>query len=92
LAHQRIAVFGGGHGLAAVLRALRDEGADLTVIVTVADDGGSSGQLRRRGDGPAVGDLRRSLIALADDEVALVRASKRPLTLNRLGRHPLETS
>lgn len=72
-----------------MLRALRDEGADLTVIVTVADDGGSSGELRRRGGGPAVGDLRRSLIALTDDEVALARAFKRPLTLNRLGRHPL---
>jgi 2-phospho-L-lactate transferase/gluconeogenesis factor (CofD/UPF0052 family) len=49
LAHQRIAVFGGGHGLAAVLRALRDEGADLTVIVTVSDDGGSSGAETPRG-------------------------------------------
>lgn len=85
----RIVVLGGGHGLAAVLRALRDEAHNLTVIVTVADDGGSSGALRRRREGPAVGDLRRSLLALAADELALARAFARPVTINRLGEHPL---
>ena len=59
------------------------------MIVTVADDGGSSGELRRRGEGPAVGDMRRSLISLADDDVALARAFARPLSIDRLGRHPL---
>ena len=81
-----VAVLGGGHGLAA---ALRDDGAELTAIVTVADDGGSSGELRRRTGGPAVGDLRRSLVALGDGEVALTRAFNLPLTVDRLGRHPL---
>jgi uncharacterized cofD-like protein len=89
VALRRIAVLGGGHGLAAVLRALRDDQVELTVIVTVADDGGSSGALRSRGGGPAVGDLRRSLEALTGHDVALARALKRPLTINRLGRHPL---
>jgi uncharacterized cofD-like protein len=82
-------VLGGGHGLASVLRALRDDDAELTVIVTVADDGGSSGDLRRRRGGAAVGDLRRSLVALTGGEVALARAFTRPLTINRLGCHPL---
>lgn len=82
-------MLGGGHGLASVLRALRDDGAELTVIVTVADDGGSSGDLRRRRGGAAVGDLRRSLVALTGDEDALARAFTRPLTINRLGCHPL---
>jgi uncharacterized cofD-like protein len=85
----RITVLGGGHGLGAVLRALRNDGDELTVVVTVADDGGSSGALRRRRDGPAVGDLRRSLVALASDQAALARAFARPVTINRLGEHPL---
>jgi uncharacterized cofD-like protein len=86
---RRIVVIGGGHGIASVLHAMRPEGAELTVVVTVADDGGSSGELRRRGAGPAVGDLRRSLVALTGDEVPLGRAFRRPVTVNGLGRHPL---
>jgi uncharacterized cofD-like protein len=85
----RVTVLGGGRGLAAVLRTLRASQHELTVIVTMADDGGSSGELRRRGGGPAVGDLRRSLEALTGREVALARAFQRPLTINRNGRHPL---
>lgn len=86
---RRIVVLGGGHGVASVLRALRDDPLELTVIVTIADDGGSSGELRRRWGGPAVGDIRRSLTALADEESVLARAFARSLTINRLGRHPL---
>ena len=85
----RVVVLGGGHGLAAVARALRDDARDLTLIVTIADDGGSSGELRRRREGPAVGDMRRSLIALMGDDIALARAFARPVTINRLGSHPL---
>jgi uncharacterized cofD-like protein len=86
---KRIVVLGGGHGLASVLGALGDGADELTVIVTVADDGGSSGQLRQRGAGPAVGDLRRSLVTLAREEVVLGRALRRPITVGRLGCHPL---
>jgi len=86
---ERVTVIGGGHGVASVLRALRDGPYVLTVIVTAADDGGSSGELRRRAGGPAVGDLRRSLIALAGNDVALARALALPLTIEGLGRHPL---
>ena len=42
----RIVAFGGGHGLAAMLSALRDISSEITAVVTVADNGGSSGQLR----------------------------------------------
>ena len=86
---RRIVVLGGGHGVASVLRAVRDDPLELTVIVTIADDGGSSGELRRRRGGPAVGDMRRSLTALAGEESVLARAFARSLTINRLGRHPL---
>lgn len=81
----RVTVIGGGHGVAVVLEALRDEGLDLAAVVTVADDGGSSGELRRRWGGAAVGDLRRALIALSDDEHAAYLADRVPC--GRLGRH-----
>jgi uncharacterized cofD-like protein len=84
----RIAVLGGGHGVAAVLSALRDAPVELTAIVTTADDGGSSGDLRRRFGGPAVGDLRRSLIALSDGTNLLATVMSRPLQ-TRYGRHPV---
>jgi uncharacterized cofD-like protein len=84
----RVAVLGGGHGVAAVLSALRDAPIELTAIVTTADDGGSSGDLRRRFGGPAVGDLRRSLIALSDGTNLLATVMSRPLQ-TRYGRHPV---
>ena len=59
---------GGGHGLAASLRALRGVTGDLTAIVTVADDGGSSGRLRRDFGVLPPGDLRMALAALCGDD------------------------
>ncbi|HET9691330.1 MAG TPA: uridine diphosphate-N-acetylglucosamine-binding protein YvcK [Acidimicrobiales bacterium] len=60
-----VVAIGGGHGLAATLRAARTYAGRLTAIVSVADDGGSSGRLRRQFAIPAPGDLRRCLVALA---------------------------
>ena len=57
---------GGGHGLAATLQAARRYAGDVTAIVSVADDGGSSGRLRAAFGIPAPGDVRRCLVALAD--------------------------
>lgn len=62
---RRIVALGGGHGLAASLAASRELTDDLTAIVTVADDGGSSGQIRRELDVLPPGDLRMALVALA---------------------------
>lgn len=84
----RVAVLGGGHGVAVVLAALRDAPVELTAIVTTADDGGSSGDLRRRFGGPGVGDLRRSLVALSDGTNLLATVMSRPLE-TRYGRHPV---
>lgn len=58
---------GGGHGLAASLSALRLVCEEITAVVTVADDGGSSGRLRDEFDVLPPGDLRMALAALCDD-------------------------
>ncbi len=62
-----VVALGGGHGLAAALRAVRRYASSITAIVSVADDGGSSGRLRRDLGVLPPGDLRRCLVALADD-------------------------
>ncbi|MFY9928218.1 MAG: uridine diphosphate-N-acetylglucosamine-binding protein YvcK [Streptosporangiaceae bacterium] len=64
----RAVALGGGHGLAASLMALRRVTGDLTAIVTVADDGGSSGRLRRDYGVLPPGDLRMALAALCGDD------------------------
>jgi uncharacterized cofD-like protein len=63
-----VAALGGGHGLSATLSALRRLTDSLTAIVTVADDGGSSGRLREEFDCLPPGDLRMALAALCDDD------------------------
>ena len=85
----QVVTLGGGHGVAVVLRALRMHELDLTVIVSVADDGGSSEALHRRWGSLAVGDMRRSLIALTGERNLPGRALAAPVTLTRFGEHPL---
>lgn len=65
---QRIVVIGGGTGLSTVLRGLKTHAFDITAIVTVADDGGSSGRLRDDYDIPPPGDVRNVIAALSDTE------------------------
>jgi uncharacterized cofD-like protein len=62
----RVVALGGGHGLAVTLAALRLLGVEPTAVVTVADDGGSSGRLRRDLGLLPPGDLRKAMLALAD--------------------------
>jgi uncharacterized cofD-like protein len=64
----RIVTLGGGTGLSTLLRGLKAHSANLTAVVTVADDGGSSGRLRQSLGLPPPGDLRNCLAALCDDE------------------------
>ncbi|HET8718425.1 MAG TPA: uridine diphosphate-N-acetylglucosamine-binding protein YvcK [Nocardioidaceae bacterium] len=64
----RVVALGGGHGLAASLSALRRVVDDLCAVVTVADNGGSSGRLRREFGVLPPGDLRQALAALCDDD------------------------
>lgn len=65
---KRVVVIGGGTGLSTILRGLKKLNIDLTAIVTVADDGGSSGVLREEMQMPPPGDIRNVLVALAERE------------------------
>lgn len=64
----RIVAIGGGTGLSTLLRGLKEYTSNITAIVTVADDGGSSGRLRREMGVLPPGDIRNCLVALADAE------------------------
>ncbi|MGB3403276.1 MAG: gluconeogenesis factor YvcK family protein [Microcoleaceae cyanobacterium] len=67
----KIVVVGGGTGLSTLLRGLKQYSANITAIVTVADDGGSSGRLRRDLGVLPPGDIRNCIAALADEEKLL---------------------
>ncbi len=64
----KVVAIGGGHGLSVLLRGLKRYTSNVTAIVTVADDGGSSGRLRRELGVLPPGDFRNCIAALADDE------------------------
>ena len=67
----KVVAIGGGTGLSTLLRGLKDYSANITAIVTVADDGGSSGRLRREMGVLPPGDIRNCIAALADEEKLL---------------------
>lgn len=67
----KIVAIGGGTGLSTLLRGLKKYSANITAVVTVADDGGSSGRLRREIGMLPPGDIRNCLAALADEEKLL---------------------
>jgi uncharacterized cofD-like protein len=69
----RIVAIGGGHGLATLLRGLKQHTGNLTAVVTVADDGGSSGRLRESFGILPPGDIRNCLAALSNDEDMLTQ-------------------
>ena len=65
---KKVVVFGGGTGLSTLLRGLKQFPIDITAIVTVADDGSSSGRLREELGIFAVGDIRNVLVSLSEVE------------------------
>lgn len=68
----KIVVFGGGKGQSAILRGLKQiDELELSAIVTVADDGGSTGRLREEFNVPAMGDIRNVMLSLAESETLL---------------------
>ena len=68
LVKKKIVVFGGGNGLSYLLRGLKQFPMDITAIVSVCDDGKSTGILREEFNVPAVGDIRRVLVSLSETE------------------------
>jgi uncharacterized cofD-like protein len=67
----RIVTIGGGHGLATLLRGIKEYSNNISAVVSVADDGGSSGRLRRTMGILPPGDIRNCLAALSNDEALL---------------------
>jgi uncharacterized cofD-like protein len=84
-----VVALGGGHGLAVVLRAVRCYAASVTAVVSVADDGGSSGRLRRDLDVAPPGDLRKALVALASTGNVWADAFEHRFEGGDLGGHAL---
>jgi len=86
----RIVIIGGGTGLPVLLRGLKKYDVDITAIVTVADDGGSSGRLRDEMQIPPPGDIRNVLAALSDVEPLVEEMFQhRFKTSNELSGHSL---
>ncbi|PKR86177.1 gluconeogenesis factor YvcK family protein [Heyndrickxia camelliae] len=86
----KIVIIGGGTGLPVLLRGLKKYPVDITAIVTVADDGGSSGRIREEMDMPSPGDIRNVLAALSDVEPLVEQMFQhRFKTDNELSGHSL---
>lgn len=83
----KVVAIGGGTGLPATLRSLKPYTNNITAIVTVADDGGSSGRLRRELGVLPPGDLRNNIAALADDESLMTRLFQYRFNTGDLGGH-----
>jgi uncharacterized cofD-like protein len=84
-----VVAIGGGHGTAVTLKAARRYARALTGIVSVADDGGSSGRLRELLNVVALGDIRTCLVALAEEDSALAIAFGRRFEEGELAGHVL---
>ncbi len=83
----KVVAIGGGTGLPSVLKGLKVFTGNITTVVTVADDGGSSGRLRRDLGVLPPGDLRNNIAALADDEALMTQLFQYRFTDGDLGGH-----
>ena len=83
----KLVAVGGGHGTAVSLRALKRLSTDVTGVVSVADDGGSTGRLRAMLNVAAVGDLRKCLVALADPQNPLTASFEHRFSVGELAGH-----
>ena len=84
-----VVALGGGHGTAVTLQAARRYAGRLTAVVSVADDGGSSGRLRKLLNVVALGDLRKCLVALAAEDSPLAVAFEHRFDEGELAGHAL---
>ncbi len=86
----KIAVLGGGTGLSTLLRGLKKLPFEISAVVSVCDDGSSTGRLRREFNTPAVGDIRKVLISLSENEEDVKKLlDYRFNTYSDLNGHPL---
>ncbi len=83
-----VAALGGGTGLSSLLRGLKGRDLAISAVVSVADDGGSSGRLRRELGMLPPGDIRNVLVALADDESLMGRLFQHRFADGDLSGHP----
>lgn len=85
----KLVLIGGGTGLSVLARGLRDYNIDITTIVTVADDGGSTGKIRNEMNIPAPGDIRNVISALSEAEPMLEELFKYRFQENQIEGHSL---
>ena len=64
--HKKVVIFGGGTGISYLLRGLKDFPIDITAVITVSDNGKSTGILRKEFNIPAVGDIRKVITSLSE--------------------------
>jgi uncharacterized cofD-like protein len=83
----KVVAVGGGHGTAVSLRVLKLISEDVTGVVSVADDGGSTGRLRAMLNVAAVGDIRKCLVALADPDNPLTTSFEHRFRVGELSGH-----
>ncbi|MEG1850595.1 MAG: uridine diphosphate-N-acetylglucosamine-binding protein YvcK, partial [Bacilli bacterium] len=88
--NKRVVVLGGGTGMSTLLKGLKNFPVDITAIVSVCDDGSSTGRLRKEFDIPAVGDIRKVLISLSETEPLVEKLlDYRFDTTSDLNGHPI---
>lgn len=85
----KVVLIGGGTGLSVMARGLREFPIDITAIVTVADNGGSTGKIRDEMDIPAPGDIRNVIAALSDSESVLSQLFQYRFEENQISGHSL---
>ena len=85
----KVVTIGGGTGLSVLLRGLKKYPLDLTAIVTVADDGGSSGKIRSDMNIPSPGDIRNVIAALSDVEPYLEKMFQYRFDSGEVKGHPV---
>lgn len=85
----KVVLIGGGTGLSVLARGLREYPIDITAIVTVADDGGSTGKIRSEMDIPAPGDIRNVIAALSDAEPVIEELFQYRFKENQIEGHSL---
>ena len=85
--NKRVIVFGGGTGLSCLLKGLKEFPLDITAVVSVCDDGGSAGILRKEFNTVAMGDIRRVLVSMSNEEESLEKVFNYRFTKGSLRGH-----